>query len=281
MSVSLTSALKSLLALKRPAPVPSPPLQPLFALFNATRSEAVANNAPNGWLVLSTSTLVAANVPDAIPHLYTFATRDKDVKSRVADAELMRETGLKCAEFIGVPRSIIGLTSLHSAFEDDVKAQLRTQSLRTLRPDTADAFVQSGRQLWDSVYHPHHEKLLAKLDSFHPDFAAFVINGYGNLLAPLDLPPDSPGTVGRTLTSVLGVAALRAEEGVGPQLTSHVFGLLKARNWPVKTVEDEWLSSDVGAEWVLKTIDRYTELIRGEDQPAFTGSNAETKKGNK
>jgi hypothetical protein len=110
--------------------------------------------------------------------------------------------------------------------------------------------------------------------------AAFVINGYGNLLAPLDVPANSPGTVGRALTSVLGVAALRAEEGVGPQLTSHVFGLLKARNWPstASNAEDQWLSSDAGAEWVLKTVDRYTELIRGESQPALTGSEALSKK---
>lgn len=99
-----------------------------------------------------------------------------------------------------------------------------------------------------------------------------MINGYGNLLAPLDVPQDTPGYVGRALTSVLGVAALRAEEGVGPQLTSHVFGLLKARHWPVKTAEDEWLSSDEGAEWVLCTIDRYTELVRGGDYAAAIGS---------
>lgn len=73
-----------------------------------------------------------------------------------------------------------------------------------------------------------------------------------------------PGTLGRALTSVLGVAALRAEEGVGPQLTSHVFGLLKARGWPGETEEDKWLSSDEGAEWALRTTDRITELVRGD-----------------
>jgi len=51
------------------------------------------------------------------------------------------------------------------------------------------------------------------------------------------------------------MAALRAEGGVGPQLTSHTFGLLKARKTPNQSAEDQWLSSDEGTEWVLRTID--------------------------
>ena len=47
---------------------------------------------------------------------------------------------------------------------------------------------------------------------------------------------------------------------VGPQLISHTFGLLKARNTPNQNKEDEWLSSDEGTEWVLRTVD---EILDG------------------
>ncbi|EJD53891.1 hypothetical protein AURDEDRAFT_110597 [Auricularia subglabra TFB-10046 SS5] len=264
-AVKLTPALKHLLTLKRPQPLASPPVGKLTALFDRTLAEARQHNAPKGWLVLSTSALVSANVPEGVAHLYRYATANKAVPARVADAELMRETALKCAEFIGVPRTIIGLTALHAALEDDVKSGLRTKSLRALNDQNWQTFGTLGRQLWDSVYEPHQEKLLAKLDSFHPDFSAFIIQSYGHLLAPLGTPEEVPGTLGRALTSVLGAAALRAEEGVGPQLTSHVFGLLKARGWPGETEEDKWLSSEDGAEWVLRTTDRITELVRGGD----------------
>ncbi|KZW03921.1 hypothetical protein EXIGLDRAFT_600231 [Exidia glandulosa HHB12029] len=264
-SIKLTPVLKTLLTLKRPQPVACPPLAKLHALFDATLAEAQQHNAPRGWLVLSTSALVSSNVPEGVSQLYRYTTANKPFPERVEDAELMREAALKCIEFIGAPRSIISLTSLHGAIEDEVKTGLRTKSLRTIDANTYQKFTDMGRQLWDSVYEPHQDKLLAKLGSFHPDFPAFIIQSYGNLLAPVGTAREVPGTLGRALTSVLGAAALRAEEGVGPQLVSHVFGLLKARGWPGETEEDKWLTSDEGAEWVLRTTDRITELVRGGD----------------
>jgi len=65
--------------------------------------------------------------------------------------------------------------------------------------------------------------------------------------------------------SVVGMATLRAEGGVGPQLVSHTFGLLKARNDGVEqgmvTEEDRWLASDEGTEWVLKTVDEIIDAV--------------------
>lgn len=52
----------------------------------------------------------------------------------------------------------------------------------------------------------------------------------------------------------MGSACLMAEGGVGPQLISHTFGLLKARDTEGQTAEDKWLSSDEGTEWTLKTV---------------------------
>jgi hypothetical protein len=118
-------------------------------------------------------------------------------------------------------------------------------------------------------------------------FSAFIIQAYGAVLAPLPGTPqyfhdkasssDSAavaassstepiqGNLSRAMGSVVGMATLRAEGGVGPQLVSHTFGLLKARNDRVQegmvTEEDRWLASDEGTEWVLRTVDEILEGV--------------------
>jgi hypothetical protein len=115
---------------------------------------------------------------------------------------------------------------------------------------------------------------------------AFVIHSYGSVLSPLSasISGNSPnpganssgngnvrvqGNISRTLTSVVGSACLRAEGRVGPQLVSHVFGLLKARDadapesgFGEASDEDRWLSSDEGAEWVVRTTDIIADAVR-------------------
>jgi hypothetical protein len=94
--------------------------------------------------------------------------------------------------------------------------------------------------------------------------AAFVINSYGSVLAPLAEGDAVQGNLGRALSSVVGASCLRAEGGVGPQLISHVFGLLKARDAPGLTAEEQWLASDAGAEWVVRTTDAVADAVRAE-----------------
>jgi len=72
--------------------------------------------------------------------------------------------------------------------------------------------------------------------------------------------PDQ-GNLSRALGSVVGVASLRAEGGVGPQLISHTFGLLKARDVEHQSDEDKWLSSDEGTEWIIRTIDEVLDGV--------------------
>ena len=74
----------------------------------------------------------------------------------------------------------------------------------------------------------------------------------------------------RALGSVVGTACLRAEGGVGPQLMSHVFGLLKARGEPGLGAGDVWLASDEGTEWVLRTTDAILDVVKPEqgEKPA-------------
>jgi hypothetical protein len=99
---------------------------------------------------------------------------------------------------------------------------------------------------------------------------AFIIQSYGAVFAPLPSGAETQGNLSRALSSVVGVACLRAEGGVGPQLVSHVFGLLKARNVADQSSEDAWLSSDEGAEWVIHTVDKIADaVIPAQDvQPA-------------
>ena len=86
------------------------------------------------------------------------------------------------------------------------------------------------------------------------------------MLAPLPGGPSEQGNLSRALGSVVGTACLRAEEHVGPQLTSHVFGLLKARDVPGLSAEDYWLATDEGTEWVLRTTDAILDVVK--PQPA-------------
>ena len=100
--------------------------------------------------------------------------------------------------------------------------------------------------------------------------AEFIVQAYGAVLAPLPGGPAEQGNLSRALGSVVGTACLRAEGGVGPQLTSHVFGLLKARAAPGLSAEDAWLASDAGTEWVLRTVDALLDVVKpelGADEP--------------
>ncbi|KAH6915254.1 hypothetical protein BKA70DRAFT_1258468 [Coprinopsis sp. MPI-PUGE-AT-0042] len=297
-SPRLTPSLKHLLTLRNPQGPPSPSVHRLNSVFAKTYRNAQEKKAETGWLVLATSTLLTANRPLAVGQLYRFATRSSllaehartklDVPSAVTKAALMRESALKSVIFVGVPRVIQSLAALHEVLDEEVKSALRVESKRTLTPENVNAVIKRGRGLWDSVYTPHADKLHKKLGNYHPDFIAFIIQAYGGVLAPL---PGTPqyfhdnassdaaaassstgpiqGNLSRAMGSVVGMATLRAEGGVGPQLVSHTFGLLKARNDGVEegmvTEEDRWLASDEGTEWVLRTVDEILEGVEGVD----------------
>ena len=111
-----------------------------------------------------------------------------------------------------------------------------------------------------------------------PGPSAFIIQSYGSVLSPLSggtkaysdtssLEDLDQGNLSRALGSVVGIASLRTEGGVGPQLISHTFGLLKARTAENQTEEDKWLSSDEGTEWVLRTVDEVLDGVSSEELP--------------
>ena len=49
---------------------------------------------------------------------------------------------------------------------------------------------------------------------------------------------------------------------------SHVFGLLKARYTEGLSEGDQWLTSDEGTEWVVRTIDTILDVVQAERLPA-------------
>lgn len=132
------------------------------------------------------------------------------------------------------------------------------------------------------------QKLEAKLAEAHPDLPVHILGShYGPLLSD---PPagdrngNGLGSVGRSLTSVVAIACLRAQTGVGPQVLSHVFGLRKAVEQGAHREEFaaaaagqekgkegqeeaegiERLASDEGCEWILKSVDAISAAMAQE-----------------
>jgi hypothetical protein len=102
-----------------------------------------------------------------------------------------------------------------------------------------------------------------------------VNHEYGALFAdPQQLRPGAK--VGRVLTSIVAVAGLRAQTGVGPQVTSHVFGLRKAyedgsarAEGEEMVVGGEWLASDEGNIWLLRSVDAIVEGLNEGQGTSF------------
>ncbi|KAI0637802.1 hypothetical protein C8Q77DRAFT_1087953 [Trametes polyzona] len=268
----LPPAVKQLLTLRTPQPRPTPSLPRLTEVLSSTFQDAKAKRAERGWLTLTMCTLLTANAPPTIGHLYRFATRDdlenaatrRGYDEALSKAALMRESALKSCIFVGVPRTILSLANLHQTIEDDVRNGLRKSSVRIVNKENVDEIVARGEALWSSIYEPHAEKLRNKLGSYHPDFIEFIIQAYGTVLSPLPGGDAVEGNLSRAQGSIVGTACLRAEGGVGPQLTSHVFGLLKARDVPGLSEEDYWLASDEGTEWVVRTVDKILDVVKPE-----------------
>src|SRR5215469_8877989 len=164
------------------------------------------------------------------------------------------------------------LGAFRSSLPIPVANALSKKPSRIMTPQNLNTWKRRGRSLWDSIYRPFETKLLDKLADSHPDLPVHIINSnYAPLFAD---PPERPGgvRVGRVLTSLVAIACLRAQTGVGPQVTSHVFGLRKAvedGTWKAPEAMPEegvrWLAGEEGNAWILKTVDNIVEAI-GENQ---------------
>ncbi|PYI24906.1 hypothetical protein BP00DRAFT_462243 [Aspergillus indologenus CBS 114.80] len=274
----MSPALKALInsPAARPNTLPAP--RNIQSVYAKIQQEAQAKGISQpSWLALSTATTMTMNSPDSLTVLYelatsspaTPATPETNPPTPLATAELMREVGLKCISFNGIPRTINCLNAFRASLPADITAHLSTTPTREPTPATIEGIRARGRALWDSIYRPFETKLYDKLARAHPDLPVHILHmNYGALLAD---PPRAPtaGTVGRVLTSLVAVACLRAQTGVAPQVTSHVFGLRKAvedGSWAgdVETQAGaEWLASEAGNLWVLESVDAIVGAIGG------------------
>lgn len=188
-------------------------------------------------------------------------------------AELMREVGLKCIGFNGIPRTINCLNAFKDGLPEQIQQALASrQPCRHLSSSNIEDTVARGRWLWNSIYSPVTDKLIKKLASSHPDLPVYIVeSAYGALFT--DPPREKgPSRVGRVLMSIVAVACLRAQTGVGPQVVSHVFGLRKA--YEDKSAEQEieggqWLASDEGSIWLLQSVDKIVQALSSDGSSTF------------
>ncbi|KAI2605594.1 mitochondrial protein [Hypoxylon sp. NC1633] len=225
------------------------------------------------WITLSTAVSATMNCPEAMTqifHLANSTATSTETPSPVQNAELIREVGLKCISFNGIPRSINILGAFWSSLPADVASLLSTTPTRELTPENLEIRKKDGLALWDSVYIGFERKLLDKLAQSHPDLPVHILNGhYSNLLSnPRDV--VTPVKVGRVLTSLVAIACLRSQTGVGPQVVSHIFGLRKAYENGDAHAESEqpieggpWLATEDGNIWMLENIDKLMNVIGG------------------
>lgn len=209
------------------------------------------------------------NSPESLAALFTLASTSTPADLEIA--ELMREVGLKCISFNGIPRTINSLNAFKSGLPETIADNLSKTPTRTPTPENISAIKDRGHALWDSIYRPFEKKLYNRLADSHPDLPVIILNShYGALLSdPAErvASTSAHSSAGRVLTSIVAIACLRAQSGVAPQVLSHVFGLRKALedgSW-ASDVEGEqgarWLASDEGNEWILNSVDKIVKAI--------------------
>ena len=179
----------------------------------------------------------------------------------------MREVGLKCISFNGIPRTINMLGAFRDGLPKEIQSSLSTEPSRNISDSNANSVVKRGRDLWNSIYRPFEDKLVDKLALSHPNLPVVIVSAhYGISLS--DPSSNMPLNVGRTLTSLIAIACLRSQTGTGPQVLSHVFGLRKGYEDGSAEGEDivqggKWLASEEGNQWLLESIDEIVSAIGG------------------
>ncbi|KAL7629841.1 hypothetical protein AAE478_001364 [Parahypoxylon ruwenzoriense] len=279
----LSDTIKALINASHAAPGYTPAsaaVQPVLTRFASDAAQKKVGLPV--WVTLSTAVSATLNCPEAMTQIFHLANSSPSTEPRtpVQNAELIREVGLKCISFNGIPRSINTLGAFRGSLPPEVVSGLSTTPTRELTPENLTVRKRDGLALWDSVYIGFERKLLDKLAQSHPDLPVHILNGhYSNLLSnPRGVtPPGGPGNkVGRVLTSLVAIACLRAQTGVGPQVVSHIFGLRKAYGNGDAHAEGEepveggaWLATEEGNIWILENIDKLVGVIGGGEGTTF------------
>ncbi|EFQ34341.1 uncharacterized protein GLRG_09485 [Colletotrichum graminicola M1.001] len=272
----LSPSLKALInaPFARPGQTPAP--SHMREVYQTVARDAASKNVgTKPWLAISAAATFTMNSPESLECLYNVASSSGRPDKRET-AEFVREIGLKCISFNGIPRTINCLNAFYASLPKDVTAQLETKPTRTPNAQNIGDITARGQALWDSIYAPFEVKLYEKLAQSHPDLPVHILNShYAGLLSD---PKERGGlaSVGRLLTSVVAISCLRAQSGVGPQVLSHVFGLRKGLEDGTFKADNQddiqganWLASDEGSEWILNSVDTITEAIGGAARSNF------------
>lgn len=186
---------------------------------------------------------------------------------------------------------INNLAALRKAVDEDkeLSSSLPTEPRRKLSGEDIAPVQKAAKDMWDDIYHPHHDKLIKILGHSNPDLPVFILDGeYGPLFSPPNTfrkgakAEDAPSwEVNRLRTSLVAIAALRAQGGVGPQVTSHVWGLMKAEpsiaeNDPHKKGLT-WITSEEGALWTVESVNALSEVVEGDEEQQQEGKQRESK----
>lgn len=131
-SLVLSPTFKNGGRLAKPRQPPKAPL--LTKLFQDVSNSASQKGVGWGeWLSLTTASLFTLDSPGALQALHRFsAPASLAVEERTARAALVREVGLKCIGFVGIPKVINNLAALRKAVEEDAElvANLPKESRR-------------------------------------------------------------------------------------------------------------------------------------------------------
>ncbi|KAL4966332.1 uncharacterized protein BDV14DRAFT_199129 [Aspergillus stella-maris] len=276
----LSPALKALInhPSARPNTVPAP--ANIRAVYKGIQDVAGGKGVKDSsWIALSTAATMTMNSPASLTALFEQATSSPSTsneKKQIQTAELIREVGLKCISFNGIPRTINCLGAFKASLPTHISSQLSTTPTRAPSPENISSISERGKRTWDSIYRPFETKLYEKLGDSHPDLPVHILHAnYGALLS--DPERTTGASVGRVGTSIVAIACLRAQTGVGPQVTSHVFGLRKALedgSWKDdKEGESEeglrWLAGEEGNEWIIRSVDEIVKEIGGGEGTNF------------
>ncbi|GAM42319.1 mitochondrial hypothetical protein [Talaromyces pinophilus] len=170
----LSPALKALINAPnaQPGTIPAP-AQIASVYANIAKEAEPRNVGLKAWFSAATAATMTMNSPESLVQLHKLVSESKSKEESVYLAELIREIGLKCIGFDGIPRTINCLGEFRAGLPTDIADALATQPRRNLTPEVIPDILNRGNSLWKSIYYPFESKLQQKLALSHPDLPAF------------------------------------------------------------------------------------------------------------
>lgn len=146
----LSESLKALInaAHARPGTTPAP--RQISSLYDRISKDASSKQVGlPAWLTVSTAATMTMNSPDSLLELHRVATSSSSQPQKLYAAELMREVGLKCISFNGIPRTINCLGAFSAGLSTEISAALSKLPTRNLSTSNLPSVLKRGLSLWD------------------------------------------------------------------------------------------------------------------------------------